>query len=73
MVQIIMRAVLKQKIKFGKLILEKGTEGRIMGVTNSPSIKKDHPCLVDGDDFYYIVDFAGVGEFLLDKSKIDIS
>jgi hypothetical protein len=60
-----MQAILKQKIKFGKLILEKGTVGRVIGVSNSPSIKKDHPCLVDGDDFYYIVDFVGVGEFVL--------
>jgi hypothetical protein len=68
-----MQAILKQKIKFGKLELVKGTTGKINGVTNSAPLKKELPCLVDGDDYYYIVEFPGVGEFLLDKSKIDIS
>lgn len=68
-----MRVILKQKITFKGTPIEKGTEGRVIAVTNSKSMKADFPCFVDGEGFYYIVKFVGMPDFLVDKSKLELS
>jgi len=67
-----MKVVLKKKIKFGKTTLDKGSTGRLIAVSNSAYMKKEFPCFVDDDGFYYIVEFVGFPECLIDKSKVDI-
>lgn len=66
-----MRITLKQKLKFGKDVLEKGSVGRVIAVSNSEAMKKEFPCFVEGNGYFYIVEFAGFPEFLIDKSKLD--
>jgi hypothetical protein len=67
-----MKAILRTKIKVGTKVIEKGSQGIIMGVSNSQAMKKEFPNFTEGDGFYYIVNFPQAPDCLIDKNKIDI-
>lgn len=66
-----MKAILKTQIKIGAEILEKGSEGIIMGVSNSPHIKNEFPNFTKGNGYYYIIRFPNLPDCLIDTNKVD--
>ena len=68
-----MKATLKYPAKLGGVLLPKGTEGLIIGVSNSPQIAAAFPNLQEKvDGHYYIVRFPNMDDCLFDKKQIDI-
>jgi hypothetical protein len=68
-----MKVTLKTKLKVGSVVLQKGTQGWLMGVSNSEAMKKEFPNFTEGEGFYYVVKFPNVPDCLIDANKVDIS
>lgn len=73
-----MNAIAKFPISSGsgktKILIPKGTQGFIKGVSNSPAIKALFPNLEHKlDGYYYIVKFVGFEDILVSKEQILIN
>lgn len=67
-----MTVSLIKNIKIDKITIFKDTKGIVVGVTNSPHIKKEFKGEVDTDDFYYLVKFPDYKEEVcVNKKNLD--
>jgi hypothetical protein len=65
---------LKYPAKVGKVLLDKGTVGRAIGISNSPSIKETFPNISEKiDGWYVIVRFPNMEDCLFDKNQLEFS
>lgn len=70
----VMKVILKFPAKVGKILLPKGTEGIVVGISNSPEIAAAFPNLREKTDgYYYICRFPNVSDCLFDLKQLEFS
>lgn len=66
-----MKVKLKYPAKVGKTLLPKGTEGIVVGISNSPSIAEAFPNLREKPDgYYFIVRFPNATDCLFTRDQL---
>jgi hypothetical protein len=68
----VMVAVLRSPLKIKNTVIPKGTQGNVLGVSNSKSVRESYPDLQNVESWFYIVKFPEQENTLVNKSQIDI-
>jgi hypothetical protein len=63
---------LKYPAKVGKVLLPKGTQGKAIGISNSPQMREQFPNLSERvDGWFYIVRFPDMDDCLFHKDQLE--